>query len=155
MEVGLNSTVVTQSVRHYAAHLLILNHREAAGFRWRYLWRTVHDPQWADWPTDTLLWAGNVGLAASGGGSCVVTLWPWFHTPTVARADLWVAPELIEDVNNTRCLLAVSAKHALGLGADAVVVYLPRALAIAREDTNIEMRELPPHAAWYRKMLEQ
>lgn len=136
-----------------AAHLLALNHREAAGFRWRYLWRVVLDPQRADWPTDTLLWAGDVDLSGGGGGICLVTLWRWFYTPTVARVDLWVEPELIEDVDNTRSLLAVSAGHALELGADAMIAYMPRALATALESRNIERQELELRAAWYRKML--
>ncbi len=136
-----------------AAHLLALNHREAAGFLWRYRWRVVLEPLWADWPTDTLFWAGDVGLPGSGGGICLVTLWRWSYTPTVAHADLWVAPELVEDVDNTRSLLAVSAEQALGLGADAVIAYVPPVLASALEGSNIEKHELELHDAWYRKML--
>lgn len=136
-----------------AAHLLALNHREAAGFLWRYRWRVHLDPLWADWPTDTLFWAGGVGLPDGKGGICLVTLWRWSHAPTVAGTDMWVAPELAEDADNTRSLLAVSASQALGLGADSMITYVPPALASALESSDIEMHRLELDAAWYRKML--
>ena len=35
-----------------AAHLLALNHRESASYRWRYLWRAVLTPETSDCSTD-------------------------------------------------------------------------------------------------------
>jgi hypothetical protein len=135
-----------------AAHLLALNHREAAGFRWRYLWRVELDPAAADWPTDAAFWAGKVEFPESRGGICLVTVWRWYAAPRLAHVDLWVEPARAEDVENTRSLLAVAAEQALRLGADELNAYLLRALACALAGGDIEMHELPLHAAWYRKL---
>lgn len=136
-----------------AAHLIALNHREAAGFRWRYMWRVVLDPLWADFPTDARFWAGRVRLANGRGGICLLTIWRWCDRPMVARADIWVAPELIEDAGNTRGLLAVTAQQALRMGADTVLAYLPQALAGQLAGSDVEMKELQLNAPWFRKML--
>lgn len=136
-----------------AAHLLAVNHREASGFRWRYLWRIVLDTQWADWPVNTPFWAGHIDLSDGKGGICLVTVWGWLSDPPVARADLWVSPELIEDVENTRCLLSVAATQAAALGADSAVAYVPQGLGSKLAAHNIEKCNLPPDESWYRKIL--
>jgi hypothetical protein len=136
-----------------AAHLLALNHREAAGFRWRYLWRTVLDPEWADWPTSTRLWAGRVTFLEGGGGICLVTVWLWFSNPPEARIDLWVHPDRVADVQNTQGLLSVAVPQAVELGATSATVAVPWTLAGELATLNVQYDELSTDDSWYRKTL--
>jgi GNAT superfamily N-acetyltransferase len=134
-----------------AAHLLALNHREAAGFRWRYLWRIVLNPQAADWPLNTPFWASRMNFEDGKWGICVVTVWPWLNDPPTARADLWVPVDLANDVAHIHRLLRISARQALNLGADSMVAYVPRALAGQLVDDDIEERALDANDVWYLK----
>ena len=136
-----------------AAHLLALNHREAAGFRWRYLWRIVLNPQAADWPLNTPFWASRVDFEDGKWGICLVTVWSWLNNPPAARADLWVPIDLADDQAHIRRLLSISARKALDLGADSLVAYLPRALAGQLADDDIKERALDVNDVWYLKHL--
>jgi hypothetical protein len=136
-----------------ASGLLALNHREAAGYRWRYLWRTVTDPGAADMPRDTVLWASRVQFAANEGGVCLVSLWPWYAKPTESRVDFWVRPELALDAGHTRRLLAVAAEQARTMGAMSLISYLPKPLAAALNGDGIETTPLEDDDPWYTKEL--
>ncbi len=136
-----------------AAHLLSLNHREAAGFRWRYLWRIVLNPQAADWPLGTPFWASRVNFRDGKWGICLVTVWRWLNSPPAARADLWVPAEWANDVAHIHRLLSISAQEAAELGAEMVVAYLPRALAGQLANDNIEEHALDANDVWYLKHL--
>ena len=136
-----------------AAQLLALNHREAAGFRWRYLWRLILDPANADWPRGTRVWARQVQFPGHAGGLCLLSIWDWHSDPFEAHVDLWVRPELSANAANTLALLGVAAKQASVLGARSLVSHLPKQLALDLSSANIESRSLDEDDAWFMKRL--
>jgi hypothetical protein len=136
-----------------AAHLLALNHREAAGFRWRYLWRLLLDPANADWPRDTQVWAAEVRFASGDGGLCVLSVWPWSAWPAEARVDLWVRPELGANGDLVARLLAVAASQARAMGAESLISYLPKPVAWELDGDDLQASVLEGDDPWYRKLL--
>lgn len=137
-----------------ASHLLALNHREAAGYRWGYIWRPVLDPAGSDFPTDISFWGARIELADGKGGICLVTvgrLRDW----TIAEADIWVSPALASDASNTRRMLAIAAERAGGMGVRRVIAYVPETQGYELgDDENVVRRELGAGDPWYLKMLE-
>ena len=136
-----------------ASHLLALNHREAAGYRWGYIWRPVLDPEGSDFPTDISFWGSRIDLPDDKGGICLVTvgrLRDW----TVAEADIWVLPELAGDVSNTRQILAIAAEQARNMKARQVIAYVPELRADDLVDKNVVRCEFGAGDPWYLRTLE-
>ena len=136
-----------------ASHLLALNHREAVGYRWGYLWRPVLDPAGSDFPTDISLWGSRIDLPDDKGGICLVTvgrLRDW----TIAEADIWVSPELAGDTRNTRQMLAIAAARAREMGANRVITYVPEIYVDDLIDGNVVRRQLGAGDPWYLKELK-
>ncbi len=110
--------------------LLYLNHREAAGYRWGYLWGAIRDPKTADYPSWDGLRAARVRLRSGGLGVCVVTTGTWRSSGgAVAVADLAVSPSRAQDHQCVKGLLMLAANLAGELGARSVEACLPAALA--------------------------
>ena len=60
-----------------AAHLLALNHRESASYRWRYLWQPALAPEASDFPTDMSLSGRSVTLRGRAPANVLVNVWRW------------------------------------------------------------------------------
>lgn len=137
-----------------ASHLLALNHREAAGYRWGYIWRPVLDPAGSDFPTDISFRGARLDLADGKGGVCLVAvgrLRDWAK----AEADIWVSPDLVGDAANTSRMLAIAAARARQMGANQVIAYVPEVhVEELVDDENVIRRELGAGDPWYLKMLE-
>lgn len=146
-------TPLTGDYASEAVPLLALNHREAAGYRWHYLWRVALDPANADMPRSTSLWGGRVQFASGGGGLLLLSQWPWYSEPAEARVDLWVAPESSADRQLAANLLAVAAAQAAARGAASLISYLPKALALALDSEAIAASALDQDDPWYLKVL--
>jgi GNAT superfamily N-acetyltransferase len=146
-------TALTGDYSVEAAHLLALNHREAAGFRWRYLWLTALDPNRADWPRSTRLSAQRVQFESGVGGLFLLSLWPWYADPAEARVDLWIRPEQSANVALVGWLLAVAAALAASLGAASLISCLPKPLAQALASSSVEASPLEGDDPWFRKLL--
>lgn len=110
-----------------AAHLLALNHRESASYRWRYLWRPVLIPEASDFPTNVLFSGRNVTLLDKPSANVMLTVWVW-RDPRSAWADIWVDPDLAFDIEYVSDLISVAGRQALSMGATTIEVVVPEAL---------------------------
>ena len=110
-----------------AAHLLALNHRESASYRWRYLWRPVLTPETSDFPTNVLFSGLWVTLCCKPPANVLVTVRTW-RKPRSAWADLWVDPDLASDIGYVSDLISVAGQKAFSMGASAMEVVVPEPL---------------------------
>lgn len=110
-----------------AAHLLALNHRESASYRWRYLWRSVLTPEASDSPTDVRFSGRRVILRDRPAANVLLTVRSW-RDPRSAWADIWVDPTLAFDAGYVSDLISVAGKEALSMGARVMEVVVPEAL---------------------------
>ena len=110
-----------------AAHLLALNHRESASYRWKYLWRPVLTPEASDFPTNVLFSGLWVTLCCKPPANVLVTVRVW-RDPRSAWADLWVDPDLAFDIEYVSDLIAVAGRQALSMGASTMEVVVPEPL---------------------------
>ena len=117
-----------------AAHLLALNHRESASYRWRYLWRPILAPDASDFPTDVLFWGRSVNLCRRPPANVLLTIWAWRDSYS-AWLDLWVEPELSADGSYVSDLLAVAGRQALSMGASSLEVVVRESLCRGIEET--------------------
>ncbi len=116
-----------------ASHLLALDHRESAAYRWRYLWRPVLAPGASDFPTDVAFSGRSITVPGRPAATVLVTVWRW-RDPESAWADLGVAPALAGDAAYVSDLVAVAAREASAMGASALNVVLPEGLSsVVRE----------------------
>ena len=113
-----------------ASHLLALDHRESAAYRWRYLWRPVLTPEASDFPTDVSFSGQSVSLPGRPPAGVLVNIWKW-RDPETAWADLYVAPGLAGDAAYASDLVSVAARQASSMGAASLEVVLPVALGEA------------------------
>ena len=110
-----------------AAHLLALNHRESASYRWRYLWRPVLTPEASDFPTYVRFSGRRVILRDRPVANVLLTVRSW-QAPRSAWADIWVDPDLASDVGYVSDLISVAGQEALSMGARTMEVVVPEAL---------------------------
>ncbi len=110
-----------------AAHLLALNHRESASYRWRYLWRPVLTPEASDFPTDVSLYGRHITVSGRPAAAVLLNIWKWRH-PGSAWADLWVEPDMSRDVVYLSDLLSVAGRQAHAMGASSMEVVLPESV---------------------------
>ena len=110
-----------------AAHLLALNHRESASYRWRYLWRPILTPNASDFPTKVSFSGRRVTLCCKPPANVLVTVRTW-RNPRSAWADLWVDPDLAFDIEYVSDLIAVAGRQALSIGASTMEVVVPEPL---------------------------
>lgn len=110
-----------------AAHLLALNHRESASYRWRYLWRPVLTPEASDFPTNVLFSGRSITLYGKPSANVLVTVRTW-RNPLSAWADLWVDPDLASDIGYVSDLISVAGQKAFSMGASAMEVVVPEPL---------------------------
>ena len=97
-----------------ASHLLALNHREAAGYRWGYIWRPVLDPDGSDFPTDISFWGSRIDLPDDKGGICLVTvgrLRDWDYRRGGYLGSSGIGRRCIEHASNARDCGGASEKH--------------------------------------------
>ena len=111
-----------------AAHLLALNHRESAEYRWRYLWRPVLTPDASDFPTRVRFWGKRTTLDGRPSGICLVNIQSW-RDPKSASADLWVEPQLADDVEYISGLIEVAGKQAHSMRADTLDIVVPEPIS--------------------------
>ena len=110
-----------------AAHLLALNHRESASYRWRYLWRPVLTPEASDFPTKVSFSGRRVTLCYKPPANVLVTVRTW-RKPRSAWADLWVDPDWASDIGYVSDLISVAGQKAFSMGASAMEVVVPEPL---------------------------
>lgn len=115
-----------------ASHLLALNHRESASYRWRYLWRPVLAPVSSDFPTDVSLVGRSVTLPGRPPANVLVNIWRW-RDPGIAWVDLWVEPGLAADAAYVGDLVAAACSHASSMGASSAQVVVPEWIRDALE----------------------
>ena len=113
-----------------ASHLLALDHRESAAYRWRYLWRPVLTPEASDFPTDVVFSGRSITVPGRPAASVLVTVWRW-RDPLTAWADIAVEPAFAGDAAYVGELVAVAAREASAMGADTLQVVLPEPLSLA------------------------
>ncbi|MCY3506333.1 MAG: hypothetical protein OXH41_09235 [Chloroflexi bacterium] len=111
-----------------ASHLRALDHREAAAYRWRYLWRPVLTPEASDFPTDVAFSGRRITLPDRPPASVLVNIWRW-RGPDTAWTDLYVVPALAADSDYVADLVAVAAHQAASMSATSLEVVVPEALA--------------------------
>ena len=124
-----------------ASHLLALNHRESAEYRWRYLWRPVLSPEASDFPIDVSFWGAHVTTEAGVAGVCLVNIWRW-RDPKVASADIWIDPSAINETESVSGLVAIAAGRASEMGAETLDLYAPEALTPKLTRENVELLPL-------------
>ena len=110
-----------------ASHLLALNHRESASYRWRYLWRPVLTPDASDFPTDVSFSGRGVSVRGRPPASILVNVRRW-RDPRSAWADLWVEPNLATDAGYVSDLVAVACRRASSMGASSLEVVVPESI---------------------------
>ena len=110
-----------------ASHLLALNHRESASYRWGYLWRPVLTPEASDFPTKVLFSGRSVTLRGKPPANVLLTVRVW-RDPRSAWADLCVDSDLASDIEYVSDLIAVAGRQALSMGANTMEVVVPEAL---------------------------
>ena len=110
-----------------ASHLLALNHRESASYRWRYLWRPVQVPEASDFPTDVSFSGRSATLRGRPPANVLVNVWRW-RSPRSAWVDLWVEPDLAVDAGYVSDLVAVGCRQASSMGASSVEVVVPESI---------------------------
>ena len=110
-----------------ASHLLALNHRESASYRWRYLWRPVLTPDASDFPTDVSFSGRGVALRGRPPANVLVNVWRW-RDPRSAWVDLWVEPDLATDAGYVSDLVAVGCRRASAMGASSAEVVVPESI---------------------------
>ena len=110
-----------------ASHLLALNHRESASYRWRYLWRPVLTPEASDFPTDVSLSGRSVTLHGCPPANVLVNVWRW-RDPRSAWVDLWVEPDLATDGGYVSDMVAVACRQASSMGASSAKVVVPESI---------------------------
>ncbi len=110
-----------------AAHLLALNHRESASYRWRYLWRPVLTPDASDYPTNVRFSGRRVTLRDGPAANVLLTVWSW-RDPQSAWTDIWVDPAIASDVGYVSDLVSVAGREAQSMGARVMEVVVPEAL---------------------------
>ncbi len=111
-----------------AAHLLALNHRESASYRWRYLWRPVLTPEASDFPTNVSFSGRSIALCGNPPANVLLTVRTW-RNPRSAWADIWVDPDLAFDIEYVSDLISVARRKALSMGASTMEVVVPEALS--------------------------
>ncbi|MDE2822149.1 MAG: hypothetical protein OXK79_01415 [Chloroflexota bacterium] len=111
-----------------AAHLLALNHRESASYRWRYLWRPVLTPKASDFPTTISFSGRSMALSSKLPANVLVTVRTW-RDPHSASADIWVDPDLAFDIEYVSDLISVAGGQASSMGASTMAVVVPEALS--------------------------
>ena len=107
-----------------ASHLLALNHRESASYRWRYLWRPVLTPDKSDFPTDVSFRGNSVAFCGFPPAVVLMNIWKW-QDPKSSWADLWVEPSMSADVGYVSDLVSVAGQQALSMGASSMEVVIP------------------------------
>ena len=115
-----------------ASHLLALNHRESASYRWRYVWRPVLAPRSSDFPTDASLSGLSVTLRDRPPAAVLVNVRKW-RDPRSAWVDVWVEPGLATDAGYVGDLVAVACRRASSMGASSVEVVVPESILGALE----------------------
>ena len=110
-----------------AAHMLALNHRESASYRWRYLWRPVLTPKASDFPTNVSFSGRRITLSDKPPANVLVTARTW-RDPHSASADIWVDPDLAFDIEYVSDLISVAGQKAFSVGASAMDIVVPEAL---------------------------
>ena len=110
------------------AHLLALNHRESASYRWRYLWRPVLTPEVSDFPTNVSFAGRSIALSGKPPANVLLTVMVW-RGPRSAWADIWVDPDLTFDIEYVSDLISVAGRQALSMGASIMEVVVPEALS--------------------------
>ena len=110
-----------------AAHLLALNHRESASYRWKYLWRLVLTPEASDFTTRVSFSGRRVTLCSKLSANVLLTVMVW-RDPQSAWADTWVNPNLAFDIGYVADLISVAGRQALSMGASTMEVVVPEAL---------------------------
>ena len=111
-----------------AAHLLALNHRESASYRWGYLWRPVLTPEASDFPADVLFSGRRITVSGKPPANVLLTVRSW-RDPRSAWADIWVDPDLAFDIEYVSTLISVAGRQALSMGASTMEVVVPEALS--------------------------
>ena len=110
-----------------ASHLLALNHRESASYRWRYLWRPVLTPGQSDFPTDVSFSGRRVMPRGRPPANVLVNTWKW-RDPQSAWIDLWVEPDMATDSGYVADLVAVACRQASSMGASSAHVVVPESM---------------------------
>lgn len=110
-----------------ASHLLALNHRESASYRWRYLWRPMLTPEASDFPTTVSFSGRRITLSGKPPANVLLTVGTW-RDPRSAWADIWVDPDLAFDIEYVSTLISVAGRQALSMGASTMEVVVPEAL---------------------------
>ena len=117
-----------------AAHLLALNHRESASYRWRHLWRPVLTPDASDFSTDVFFWGRSVKLRRRPPANVLLTIWAWRDSLSV-WLDLWVEPNVSTDGTYVSDLVWVAGRQASLMGASSLEVVVPESLCRGIEET--------------------
>ena len=115
-----------------ASHLLALNHRESASYRWRYVWRPVLAPEASDFPAYVSLWGRSVTLRGCPPAAMLVNVRRW-RDPRSAWVDLWIEPDLATEAGYVGDLVAVACRQASTMGARPAEVVVPEAIHEALE----------------------
>ena len=110
-----------------ASHLLALNHRESASYRWRYLWRPVLTPEASDFPTNVSFSGRRITVSGKPPANVLLTVRVW-RNPRSAWADIWVDPNLAFDIEYVSGLISVAGRQALSMGASTMEVVVPEVL---------------------------
>ncbi len=122
-----------------ASHLLALNHRESASYRWRYLWRPVLAPAASDFPTDVAFSGRRVTPRGRPSANLLVNIWSWRDSLSRLRSlewwesrsawiDLWVEPGLATDAGYVADLVAAGCRQASSMGASRAQVVVPESI---------------------------
>ena len=109
-----------------AAHLLALNHRESASYRWGYLWRPVLTPETSDFPTAVSFSGRRISLSGRPPANVLVTIWNWRDSRS-AWADIWVEPRYSTDAGYVTDLVSVAGQNASFIGGYVDGSSSPRA----------------------------
>jgi hypothetical protein len=137
-----------------ASSLLALNHREAAEYRWGYLWRAVLTPQASDYPAGVNF--KGVKLTARTGlpAACLVSIRNR-RDPQSAWVDLWIDPEATREGEQLMELVDTAAVQAASMGATSIELVLPDFLAGQfQEKYDAEFQPLEAGDPWLLKGLE-
>ncbi len=137
-----------------AAHLLALNHRESASYRWRYLWRPVLTPEKSDFPTAVSFSGKGVSLCGRLPAAILLSIWEW-RDPRSAWADLWVEPDLSANVGYVSDLVSVAGQQAYAMGASSMEVVVPESVCPGIEERFATVAvPLERGDPWLRKNLD-
>ncbi len=111
-----------------ASHLLALNHRESASYRWRLLWRPVLTPEASDFPTRISFSGRRIALPDRPPANVLLNIWSW-RDPQSAWADIWVEPRYSTDSAYISDLVAVAGQKAFSMEAGHMNVVVPEPLS--------------------------